>query len=141
MLAGGGAAAVDRVSILPGVMRLAACVASAVDDGVCRRWRRSSACVAEEDDEGRRVPAEATYAAWFASSLEAVVAAVATTRTAASSTPAASMQVCADTVHAEVAASGRGRSGSRGDEDDGSYGNSGNGKSGLGGVIVTEPPS
>ena len=134
VVANGGTAAVDRVSILPSVMRSAVCVAGAVYDGVCRRQRRSSACVAEEDDEGRRVPAEATYAAWFASSVEAVVAAVATTtRRAASSAPAASMQVCAVTVHAEVAASGRGRSGSRGDEDYGSCGNSGNGKSGLGG--------
>ena len=88
----------------------------------------------EKDDEGRRVPAEATYAAWFASSVEAVVAAVATTtRRAASSAPAASIQVSAEMVHAEVVASGLGRSGGRGDEDDGSCGNSGNGKSGLGG--------
>jgi len=125
---------VDRVSILPGVMRSAACAAGAMDDGVYRRWRRSSACVAEEDDEGCQVPAEATYAAWFASSVEAVVAAVATTtRRTTSSAPAASMQVRAEMVYAEVAASGRGRSGGRGDEDDGSCGNSGNGKSGLGG--------
>jgi len=132
VVANGGTAAVDRVSILPSVMRSAACVAGAVDDGVCRRQRRSSACVAEEDDEGRRVPAEATYATWFASSVEAVVAAVATTtRRAAASALAASMQVRAEMVHAEVAASGRGRSGGRGDEDDGSYCNSGNGKSSL----------
>ena len=51
----------DRVSILPGVMRSAACVAGAVDDGVCPRRRRSSACVAEEDDEGRQVRAEAMH--------------------------------------------------------------------------------
>lgn len=78
------------------------------------------------------MPAEATYAAWF-SSVEAVVAAVATTRRAASSAPVASIQVSAEMVRAEVVASGRGRSGGRGDEDDGSCGNSGNGKSGLGG--------
>ena len=61
MVANGGAAVMDRVSILPGVMRSAACVAGAVDDGVCRRRRRSSACVAEEDDEGRQVRAEAMH--------------------------------------------------------------------------------
>ena len=61
MLAGGGAAAGDCVSILPGVMRSAVCVAGAVDDGVCCRRRRSSACVAEEDDEGRQVRAEAMH--------------------------------------------------------------------------------
>ena len=72
--------------------------------GVCRRWRRSSACVAEEDDEGCQVPAEATYAAWFASSVEAVVAAVAMTTTgAASSAPATSCGVRMEMVHADVA--------------------------------------
>jgi len=48
-----------------------------------------AACVAREDEEGRRVRAEAMHAAWFASSVKAVVAAVATmTMGAAASTPA-----------------------------------------------------
>ena len=46
-------------------------------------------CVAEEEDEGRWVRAEVMHATWFTSSVEVVVATVATTTMgAASSAPA-----------------------------------------------------
>ena len=58
-------------------------------DGDAERVLRKTACVAGEDEEGHRVRAEAMHAAWFASSVKGVVAAVAmTTMGAAASTPA-----------------------------------------------------
>ena len=53
--AGGGAAAVDRVSILQGVICSTECVAGAEEVGVCRGQRRRPACVAEEEGGCGRV--------------------------------------------------------------------------------------
>ena len=93
--------------------RSSACVAEEEDGGAWRRsaWRRThrsgelvahgdaervlrkTTCVAGEDEEDRRVRAELMHAAWFASSMKAVVAAVATTTMGAAASTLATVSV------------------------------------------------
>jgi hypothetical protein len=77
VVANGGVVAMDRVSILSGMMCLAACVTSVVDNGVDVRrvspTEMEARCVTKEEKVATFVRRQAV---WFVSHLETVEAAV-----------------------------------------------------------------